>query len=183
MIPAEIKGCVMRSLVVCESLFGNTEAVAIAIAEGLSHYGESAVLSPAAADLGEIGSVDLLLVGAPTHVWGLPRQRTVTSGKHRGSFGSGPLLRHWLDGLSDGNGRPGVAFATRMDKPRALTGSAAGGIARRLRKHGWSRVAVPESFLVVGTEGPLREGELERARAWGDALGVVAVGSAHIRTS
>ena len=57
----------MRSLVVCESLFGNTEAVAVAIAEGLSHYGESGVLSPDAADLTEIRHVDLLVVGAPTH--------------------------------------------------------------------------------------------------------------------
>jgi Flavodoxins len=173
----------MRSLVVCESLFGNTEAVAVAIAEGLSHYGESGVLSPNAADLAEVENVDLLVVGAPTHAWGMPRQRSVTSGKHRGSFEAGPLLREWFDGLTDGNGRPAVAFATRMDKPLALTGSAAGGIARRLRKHGWSRVAAPESFLVVGTEGPLCEGEVERARAWGDALGAVAVGSAHVRVS
>ena len=173
----------MRSLVVCESLFGNTEAVAVAIAEGLSHYGESGVLSPDAADLTEIDQVDLLVVGAPTHAWGLPRQRTVISGKHRGSFGAGPLVREWLDGLSAGTGRPAVAFATRLDKPRALTGSAAGGIARRLRKHGWARVVAPESFLVVGTEGPLRDGELERARAWGDALGVVVAGSAHVGAS
>ena len=54
---------------------------------------------------------------------------------------------------------------------RTLTGSAAKGIAKRLRHHGFEPVAEPESFFVHGTEGPLKDGELERAAAWARALG------------
>ena len=50
-----------------------------------------------------------------------------------------------------------------------MTGVAARGIARRLRRHGYEIVGV-ESFLVADPEGPLEEGELERARAWGVRL-------------
>jgi hypothetical protein len=31
-------------------------------------------------------------------------------------------------------------------------------------------VAKPQKFLVKGTYGPLRDGELERARGWGGGL-------------
>ena len=52
-----------------------------------------------------------------------------------------------------------------------MTGSAARGIARRLRHHGYDVIGI-ESFLVADAEGPLEEGELDRARAW--AAGLVA---------
>ena len=69
-----------------------------------------------------------------------------------------------------GHGRA-AAFDTRFDKPAFLTGSAAKGIAKRLRQRGFELVAEPESFFVLGTEGPLKDGELERAAAWAVALG------------
>jgi hypothetical protein len=82
---------------------------------------------------------------------------------------TGPPLRDWLERT----GRPlaprGAAFDTRAAKPAMLTGSAARGIARRMRRMGYV-VAGEESFMVEGTDGPLREGELERARAWGASL-------------
>ena len=49
-------------------------------------------------------------------------------------------------------------------------GSAAHGMARRLRRHGYGLVVEPESFFVEGTPGPLEEGELERAKEWGRTL-------------
>jgi len=169
----------MRSLVVCESLYGNTEAVAHAIAEGLSRYGEVAILTPDAADPEEVRATDLLVVGAPTHAWGLPRTSSWDTGKPETvRRGAGRLVRDWLIDVSTGDGRPAAAFATRLDKPSMVTGSAARGIARRLRRRGWSQVVTPTSFVVLGTKGPLRDGELDRARIWGDALGVVAAGKA-----
>lgn len=173
----------MRSLVVCESLFGNTEAVAHAIAEGLSRYGEVAVLTPDAADSEEVSAADLLVVGTPTHAWGLPRASSWADGKPETvPRGAGRLVRDWLIDVGTGNGRPAASFATRLDKPHVVTGSAARGIARRLRRRGWSQVAPPTSFVVLGTKGPLRDGELERARAWGDALGVMATGKALVQS-
>jgi hypothetical protein len=75
------------------------------------------------------------------------------------------------DLLADlGGGGAAAAFDTRIDKSPALTGSAARGIAKRLRRRGFTVVADPESFFVDDAEGPLAEGELERAREWGASL-------------
>jgi hypothetical protein len=51
-----------------------------------------------------------------------------------------------------------------------MAGGAANGIARRLRHRGYEMVAPPAGFIVEDVEGPLRPGELERARAWGAGL-------------
>ncbi|HEX2369421.1 MAG TPA: flavodoxin domain-containing protein [Acidimicrobiia bacterium] len=64
----------MKSVVVYESVYGNTAAVAEAIASGLRAHGD--------VDLRAVGDepavADLLVVGAPTHGHGLP---TTTSRK------------------------------------------------------------------------------------------------------
>ena len=71
--------------------------------------------------------------------------------------------------LPRGAGRA-AAFDTRFDKPTFLTGSAAKGIAKRLRAKGYTLVTPPESFFVDGTEGPVHEGDLERAAEWAAGL-------------
>jgi hypothetical protein len=43
-------------------------------------------------------------------------------------------------------------------------------VARQLHKHGYQLAAKAEGFIVTGSEGPLRDGELDRARDWGAAL-------------
>jgi hypothetical protein len=78
-------------------------------------------------------------------------------------------LRRWLHELPHGEHRTAAAFDTRLDKSAVVTGSAARGIARRLRHHGYD-VIDTRSFLVIESEGPLEDGELERARAWGADL-------------
>jgi hypothetical protein len=61
-----------------------------------------------------------------------------------------------------------------------MVGAAAKGIAHRLERHGYELVAEPEGFLIVGDEGQLKDGERERARAWGADLvrRLTAVGAA-----
>jgi hypothetical protein len=81
----------------------------------------------------------------------------------------GPGLRKWLAERS-GDGMRAAAFDTRMDRSAVVTGAAARGIARRLRRRGYEVLAEPESFLVEDSEGPLAEGELDRARAWGESF-------------
>ncbi len=162
----------MRALVVYESMFGNTEAIARAIGEGFAGHAEAAVLSTGSADTTELAGVDLLVVGAPTHAWSLPRERTWQPGAP-GAPGVVPrqrLVRDWLGDLPVADGRPAAAFATRLDRPAWVTGSAARGIARRLHGRGWSPTTRPRSFVVMGAEGPLGAGELDRARAWGVEL-------------
>ena len=49
-------------------------------------------------------------------------------------------------------------------------GGAKGTIDTALKRLGYRRAAKPMRFLVEGSYGPLRDGELERAKAWGAAL-------------
>ena len=161
----------MSALVVYESLYGNTRDVAEAIATGLWDAKVVSVLDA----VWQVANADLLVVGGPTHVHGLTSRRSRTAGVENAhgdvepGAGDGPGLRDWLAELPPVANAQAAAFDTRADGPRALTGSAAHGIARRLRHHGY-RLLATESFLVQGGEGPLVDGELDRARAWGEAL-------------
>jgi len=167
----------MRTLIVFESMYGNTRAVAEAIAEGMGADVDVSVR--AVHEAGDIpDDIDLLIVGGPTHMHGLAtsmsRGMAVTAAKEDAakldaSATEGPGLRQWLRDLDKLSDARAAAFDTRGDANAALTGSAARGIARRLRQHGYDVVA-RESFLVEDAEGPLEEGELERARAWGAEL-------------
>ena len=63
-----------------------------------------------------------------------------------------------------------AGFDTRLSWPRWLSGSAATGIAAKLRQSG-AKVIEPEaSFVVAGKYPLLQPGELMRATAWAGAL-------------
>lgn len=161
----------MRSVVVYESWFGNTRRVAEEIADSLAAEGDVELLS-VDEPLPPLEHVDLLVVGAPTHVHGLSGRRSrkaaIEQRGHDGEIGIG--VRGWLDELPL-VGSPVVAvFDTRAHKSTALVGSAAHGIARRIHKRGYRLIGEPESFFVEGTPGPLEAGELERARDWAESL-------------
>ena len=165
----------MDTIVVYESVYGNTREVAEAIADGV---GATAVLPVHEAE-GRQGTVDLLIVGGPTHVHGLATKRSRHVGAAtaqedgRSHVESGataePGLRTWLKDLTPAAAHHAAAFDTRLDKSPWISGAAARGITRRLRRLGIDVIAT-ESFLVKDTEGPLEAGELERARAWGAEL-------------
>jgi hypothetical protein len=63
-----------------------------------------------------------------------------------------------------------ATFDTRVDTVRHLPGSAAKKAAKEVRRHHLGRVVASESFYVGDTQGPLLDGELARARAWGEEL-------------
>ncbi len=160
----------MTTLVVYESLFGNTRAVAEAIADELEQFGPSTAVNVDALATNEaLDDVDLLVVGAPTHAWGLPRRSSWVE-QATEPRPTRPI-REWLADLPDGKGRPAAAFATRLASPRLLTGSSAPGIARRLGRRGWSRIAPAASFVVTATDGPLAPDQLIAARNWARTLG------------
>ena len=160
----------MRSLVVYESSFGNTRQVAEQIAEALAEAGEVEIVT-VDDEMPGLAHVDLLVVGAPTHVHGLSSTRSRASAVEQGAGGEvGIGARGWIDRLPLCGGPRIAVFDTRAHKPELLVGSAAHGIAKRLRKHGYRLAVEPESFFVTSTPGPLEAGELERAAAWGRAL-------------
>jgi flavodoxin len=145
----------MKSLVVYESRFGNTALIARAVADTLREHGAARLLAVEDVAATDLDGIDLLVVGGPTHAHGLSA-----------------ALGAWLKGLPEAQLRalPVAAFDTRFRMPRLLTGSAARALARRLGRLGATTIAAPESFFVTEGEGPLADGEIERAIAWARGL-------------
>lgn len=141
----------MKTLVVYDSKFGNTERLARVIAETLGAGEPVPVVAAGDATERDLAGISLLAVGGPTQ-----------------GHGISPVLRAFLDRLSAESvgDVPTVTFDTRITWPRFLAGSAAAASAKRLVRMGARMLVPPESFLVTGSEGPLVEGELERARTW-----------------
>jgi hypothetical protein len=134
----------MKALVVYESMYGNTAAVASAIADGIAMSGVEVRARPVTdVDETQVAEAGLLVIGGPTHAHGMSRattRKTAASDK-KNVFPHPtvePGLREWIEALPDDDGRPAAAFDTRIDKPLILTGSAAKGIARRLRRRSFS---------------------------------------------
>lgn len=168
----------MRAHVVYESMFGNSHAVAEAVAEGLRASAPGAevevvnvLVAPDAL------RTDLVVVGGPTHAFSLSRPETRRSrpdhvsdddarrraeGEPGADTGRG--VREWLEALDTAEGTPAVAFDTRVDRP--VPKRAAAGMAKRLRRAGCRVVLPPAGFHVAGMHGPLVDGELDRAAAW-----------------
>jgi flavorubredoxin len=160
----------VKAVVVYESLWGNTAAIARAIAEGL---GEGArALSTAEAVGAALADVALIVAGAPVLGFRLPteamRQSVLTSERNAPTPPdlSHPSMRSWLDALPNGQGRS-AAFETRI---WWSPGGAIGPIADKLERAGYPRLTKARRFVVKGKYGPLRDGELERARRWGAEL-------------
>lgn len=166
----------MRALVVYESMLGNTEEIAQVIAEGLA--ADMAVTVLEVGDAPTAPTVDLLVVGAPTHAFGLSRPATRSAAAAEAARIGRALvsrrfgIREWLAALRPEGVRMAAAFDTRVRKPR-LPGSAARAALRRLRRLGIRRTEPAVSFYVETTVGPLSAGERERARRWAEALGRV----------
>ena len=151
----------MKARIVYDSVFGNTEKVAQAMGDALASRMDAAVVKVGEIDPDQVTDAQILIVGSPTR-----------------AFSPTPNTRSFLKQIP-GNGLEGVkvaAFDTRVsldDVDSAilnvfvkLFGYAAKPIAKRLQRRGGNLVLEPEGFIVNGTEGPMKEGELERAAAW-----------------
>lgn len=163
----------MHALVVYESMYGNTKAIAEAIARGLA--------SAAQVDLVEVGSApstvdaDVLVVGGPTHAFGMSRSMTRRDAREeQATVSPGDGIREWLSGLGSVTVQA-ATFDTKISRPR-LPGSAARSAARALRRAGCRLVARPETFYVEDKAGPLLDGEIDRAKEWGNRLASVVAG-------
>ncbi len=165
-------------MIVYESMFGNTHAIADAVGKGLEPTLELVVVPLAEAGRERLGDADLLMVGGPTHFHGMsrPRSRKWAAGiAHKPSNdlvldrnAEGPGVRDWLASLGHAHTKV-AAFDTRYTGLAGLTGRASKAISRKLRKHGFEVVAKPESFL-VDSKHHLEPGEEARAQEWGKRL-------------
>jgi flavorubredoxin len=146
---------VVKASVVYDSVYGNTEKVAKALAAGLESGGVGVdVVKVDAVRFDELGEVDLLCVGSPVHAWSV--SKPVNEFLER--------LKS-VDGLS---GKKAFAFDTKM-KSR-LAGSAGGKIERNLKDLGLTIAKPGESAVVKGREGPLEESAEETFKQIGNEL-------------
>jgi hypothetical protein len=168
----------MEAVVIYESLWGNTAAIACAIGEGLG--AGTRALSTAEALAVAIAGSDQIVAGAPVHSLSLPTDASRESAR-TGGLGPGrvppdlshPPMRAWLEGLARGRGRA-AAFDTRVDAWHGR--GAAALILRGLEHAGYRRLTDARRFFVSGhrivptASGVLRPGEIDRAREWGAEL-------------
>jgi flavodoxin I len=151
----------VKALVVYDSVYGNTEKVAQAMAAVL----ECEARRVTAVTAEQLAGLDVLLVGSPTQAFQPLKPvkaflKNIPAGK--------------LDGIKV------AAFDTRMDVKEVnnavltffakLFGYAAEPIGKQLVKKGGTQAVPPAGFIVEGSEGPLKEGELERAAAWAQQI-------------
>jgi flavodoxin len=152
----------VNGIVIYASHFGNTRAIAEAIAKGLRSRGAVRVF--AAEDVGATlpEKADLVVIGGPTEAHGMM-----------------PPLTELLSRLEPDTlrGIAAAGFDTRLRWPRWLSGSAGSSITEKLRQAGAQVIAPAESFFIKGVAGTggsktatLQDGELERAMAWGASL-------------
>lgn len=146
----------MKAVVVYFSKFGNTHRIAQVVAEGLGANVQVEVI-PLEALVPKAGrDLDLLVMGVPTHVMNLPKP-----------------VRPLLDALPKKvfKGVQVAAFDTSYEMNWFLNlFTAAKRLGQVLRKMGGRAVVPPETFIVSRREGPLADGEIERARAWAQSI-------------
>jgi flavodoxin I len=137
----------VKTLVVYDSLYGNTAQLAEAIGAAA---GELRVLRVGEAKPSELSSFDLVVIGAPTQ-----------GGR------ATDAMRAFLERVPALDGTRVAVFDTRLRaKWVKVFGYAADRIAEKVKLLGADLIAEPEGFIVKGKKGPLAEGELERAAAW-----------------
>ena len=160
----------MKAVVVYESLWGNTAAIARAIAEGIGSGTVARTTDEATAE--ELATADLVVAGAPVLGFRLGGDQ-IRAAIVRDEADAPtppdlahPSLRSWLESLPSGHGRS-AAFETRIWwSPRGAVGD----IESRLTRVGYPPIAAAQKFVVKDKYGPLRDGELDRARQWGEEL-------------
>jgi flavodoxin len=151
----------MKALIIYDSFFSNTRKIAEAIEKSLGGNVIIPVVKATDVKPEDLIHLDYLIAGSPTRAF----QPTPTIMKILRSIPAGGL-----------KGTKVAAFDTRMDVKESnngfltfmvgMFGYAAGAISRILMKKGGMITLPPEGFFVKGTEGPLKEEELERVAAW-----------------
>jgi flavodoxin I len=150
----------MKTLIIYDSFFGNTEQIARAAGQSLN-VGNDGILRVDDVKPEHLKGVDLLIVGSPTRGF-RPSEKTAA----------------FLKALpADAcKGTKVAAFDTRIAVNEIkqaplrflvkLGGYAAAPIAKQLQAKGGTLVMPPEGFFVKDRQGPLKPGEIERAQNW-----------------
>jgi flavodoxin len=154
----------MKALVVYESFFGNTEKIAQTVGSALGLTGAD-IMRVIDVKSGQLDGVELLVVGSPTR-----------------AFQPGPDTKAFLKRLPSKSliGKKVAAFDTRAEMTdktpgflkfmAGVFGYAAEPVSKQLVKKGGMLAQSPAGFFVLDSEGPLKDGELERAAEWAKGI-------------
>ncbi|HKJ96858.1 MAG TPA: flavodoxin family protein [Thermoplasmataceae archaeon] len=154
----------MKVIVVYDSMYGNTRKIAESISSAFDGTECIKTLHVEKATPEDLKGFSLIIIGSPTH-GGRPT----------------PAVHKFMDNLPGAvkNDVHFASFDTRFSVKEQgaglrflmrLIGYAAEKIDRKMSEKGYKPVVKPEAFIVVDKEGPLREGEEERARNWGKII-------------
>jgi flavodoxin len=155
----------MKALVIYDTYFSNTEKIAQAVGNGLGRDEEVTVVKVDAVNPEMLEKLEILVVGSPTR-----------------AFNPTPASKSFIRKLLPNqlNGVKVTAFDTRLpinEKTPGILRFLAGifGYADKplldeLKKKGGVQVVPSEGFMVTDSEGPLADGELERAAEWGKEI-------------
>ncbi len=144
----------MKTLVIFESAYGNTEEIARSIGGAIS--GDVKVLRANEVSPADLESLDLLIVGSPTQAG-----RPLSAVQDFLNNTAEPVIKGTKVAAFD------TRFSTRAVK---IFGYAAGRIAETLKSKGGNLITPPQPFFVKSVKAPLKEGELERAAGWGQKI-------------
>lgn len=151
----------MKVLIVYDSYFGNTEKIARAMSNAFNQDDQIIIKRAADVQKEERENLDWLIVGSPTR-----------------GFNPTQAINDFIQELASVNLKDtkAIVFDTRADVKQInngfltvmvkLFGYAAKKMAFRLQKQGARLVLEPQGFFVKDQEGPLFEGEEERALKW-----------------
>ena len=147
----------MNTLIIYFSKFGHTQRITETMAQALGSNNDPArLISADQLNAADLQDADLVVIGSPTHNMNLPE-----------------TVRPVLESLPRRcmKGKQFAAFDTSYKMNWLLARfTAASRLSRKLRKLGGKQTVRPETFFVEAREGPLFEGELERAGAWAASL-------------
>lgn len=151
----------MKIVILFDSYFGNTEKVATSIKEKLEPSGELILKRFSSTSPEILKNTDILILGSPTRAFQPTKRATEFIKK---------LPSNSLKDIKI------ASFDTRMDLKdvnskflqfmAGLFGYAAEPMHKLLVKKGGIPAGHPEGFYVKGTEGPILDGELDRAASW-----------------
>jgi flavodoxin len=155
----------MKTLIVYDSVFGNTSKIAHAILQGFNPYEDAHAVFVGDISIRKLAVPDLLIVGSPTRgfrptpaikefIKKLPASFLIET--YFAAFDTRLSLEHCNSGF--------IRFIVRKG------GYAADAIHDQLSREGLKCALPPQGFLVTGEEGPLLKGEIERAVSWARSL-------------
>jgi flavodoxin I len=155
----------MKCLILFDSYFGNTEKIARAVGTALAGSLEVEVLRISELKGETLTGVDVFIAGTPTR-----------------GFRASDAFKAYLKDMPSTQLKniKVAAFDTRialedMDNKvghflMKIFGYAAGPLTEQLKSKGGQVIVPGEGFYVKGSEGPLKDGELERAEAWAGVI-------------